>query len=56
MQGLAVWVADREVAILVYEAFGFLLEGADGVVIPPVRVVACLIVVAAVGIESCIMG
>lgn len=53
VQLLALRIEDCEVGVLVHEAFGFLLEGLYGVVVPPVGVVACFVVVAAVGIECC---
>lgn len=53
VQLLALRVEDREVGILVHEAFRLLLESSDGSVVPPVRVIARLVIVAAVGVEGC---
>lgn len=51
-EGFVVGARDGEVGVLLDEAVGFLLEGVDGGIVPPVGVVAVLIVVAAGGVEG----
>jgi len=47
VEGFVVRAGDGEVGVLLDETVCFLLEGADGLVVPPVGVVAVLIVVSA---------
>lgn len=52
VDGFVVGAGDREVRVLLDETVGFLLEGVDGLVVPPVGVVAVLIVVSTARVEG----
>lgn len=52
VEGFVVRAGDGEVGVLLDEAVGFLFEGQDRLVVPPVGVVAVLIVVSAGRVEG----
>lgn len=47
VEGFVVWAGDCEFGVLLDEAVGFLFEGVDRLDVPPVGVIAVLIVVSA---------
>jgi hypothetical protein len=51
MKNLVTRAFNGECLILVHETLGSLLKGLDGIIIPPVRVVAGLVVVPTGGIK-----